>query len=248
MAKTFDESIYLARVAEQADRFEDMIEFLQVLGDKPADQDLKTEERNLLSVAFKNAVGQRRTAWRAVSAIEQNPKYSQHGAALKKYKDKIENEMYDLAVKIVDMINNKLISKADGIESKVFFHKTKADYFRYMSEVSSGDRLAEVSNKAQEAYNAALTDSESLDAADPIKLGLYLNFSVFYYEVKSDHKQACDLAKKAFDEAINQLDSLDEDKYKDAATILQLLRDNLTLWTADDNADEGNKDEEVIDL
>lgn len=55
MAKTFDESIYLARVAEQADRFEDMIEFLQVLGDKS--DDLKVEERNLLSVAFKNAVG-----------------------------------------------------------------------------------------------------------------------------------------------------------------------------------------------
>ena len=68
MAKTFDESIYLARVAEQADRFEDMIKFLQVLGDKA--EDLKVEERNLLSVAFKNAVGQRRTAWRAVSAIE----------------------------------------------------------------------------------------------------------------------------------------------------------------------------------
>lgn len=81
MAKTFDESIYLARVAEQADRFEDMINFLQVLGDKA--EDLKVEERNLLSVAFKNAVGQRRTAWRAVSAIEQNPKYSQYGGALK---------------------------------------------------------------------------------------------------------------------------------------------------------------------
>jgi hypothetical protein len=65
---TFDESIYLARVAEQADRFEDMIDFLQVLADKS--EDLKVEERNLLSVAFKNAVGQRRTAWRAVSAIE----------------------------------------------------------------------------------------------------------------------------------------------------------------------------------
>lgn len=157
--------------------------------------------------------------------------------------------MYDLCLKIVEMINSKLMSKATDIEAKVFFHKTKADYFRYMSEVSSGERLADVSNKAQEAYNAALGDSEPLGPADPIKLGLYLNFSVFYYEVKTDHKQACDLAKKAFDDAINQLDNLDEDKYKDAATILQLLRDNLTLWTAENEGEDGNKDgEDIIDL
>ena len=247
MSNTFDESIYLARVAEQADRFEDMINFLQVLQDKS--DDLKIEERNLLSVAFKNAVGQRRTAWRAVSAIEQNPKYSQYGGALKTYKDNIENEMYDLCVKIVGMIDGKLAARATDIEAKVFFHKTKADYFRYMSEVSSGGRLAEVSDKALSAYEAALGDSEPLGPADPIKLGLYLNFSVFYYEVKNDHKQACELAKRAFDDAINQLDNLDEDKYKDAATILQLLRDNLTLWTAENENDDNKEgDGDIIDL
>lgn len=147
------------------------------------------------------------------------------------------------------MIDSKLMQNATDIEAKVFFHKTKADYFRYMSEVSTGDRLAEVSSSALDAYNAALGDSEPLGPADPIKLGLYLNFSVFYYEVKSDHKQACDLAKKAFDDAINQLDNLDEDKYKDAATILQLLRDNLTLWTAENEGDDNKEgDGDIIDL
>jgi 14-3-3 protein beta/theta/zeta len=157
--------------------------------------------------------------------------------------------MYRLCNKIVDLIDSKLMSKATDVEAKVFFHKTKADYFRYMSEVTSGERLAEVSEKALQAYNSALSDSETVGPADPIKLGLYLNFSVFYYEVKNDHKQACELAKKSFDEAINQLDNLDEDKYKDAATILQLLRDNLTLWTAE-NEGEDNKDgdDNVIDL
>lgn len=184
-----------------------------------------------------------------MSAIEQNPKYSQYGGALKTYKDNIENEMYDLCIKIVGMIDGKLASKATDIEAKVFFHKTKADYFRYMSEVSSAGRLAEVSDKALGAYEAALGDSEPLGPADPIKLGLYLNFSVFYYEVKNDHKQACELAKRAFDDAINQLDNLDEDKYKDAATILQLLRDNLTLWTAENENDDNKEgDGDIIDL
>jgi hypothetical protein len=101
------------------------------------------------------------------------------------------------------MIDSKLAARASDVESKVFFHKTKADYYRYMSEVSSGDRLKEVSDKALAAYLGAKEDSESLGPADPIKLGLFLNFSVFYYEVRNDHKEACSLAKTAFDEAIN---------------------------------------------
>jgi hypothetical protein len=144
------------------------------------------------------------------------------------------------------MIDSALMSKAADTESKVFFHKTKADYYRYMSEVSSGERLTEVSQNASQAYEAALADSSELGPADPIKLGLYLNLSVFYYEVKNDHKKACDLAKQAFDEAINQLDNLEEDKYKDAATILQLLRDNLTLWTAENEGED--KADDVIDM
>jgi 14-3-3 protein epsilon len=64
-------------------------------------------------------------------------------------------------------------------------------------------------------------------------LGLSLNFSVFYYEVKSDPAKACQLAKQAFDDAIADIDTIDEDQYKDATTIMQLIRDNLTLWTSE---------------
>ena len=71
---------------------------------------------------------------------------------------------------------------------------------------------------------------------DPIRLGLALNFSVFLYEVQSKSDDACSLAKQAFDDAIAELDSLDEDSYKDSTLIMQLLRDNLTLWTSDDQA------------
>jgi 14-3-3 protein epsilon len=246
MSKSYEESIYLARVAEQSDRFEDMIEFLGVLGDKA--EDLTTEERNLLSVAFKNAIGQRRTAWRAVSAIGQNPKYQQYSDALTKYKSKIEGEMEKICNDIVILVDGKLISKATDESSKVFFHKMKGDYFRYLSEVSADAKLQSASDNAMDAYTKAQDESGNIGPANPIKLGLFLNMSVFHYEVRNDHKKACELAKTAFDEAINQLDNLEEEQYKDAATILQLLRDNLTLWTAE-NEDEGKGDGgEVLDL
>lgn len=57
--------------------------------------------------------------------------------------------------------------------------------------------------------------------------------------------RACHLAKQAFDEAISELDTLSEESYKDSTLIMQLLRDNLTLWTSDIPEDGGNYKMEI---
>ena len=64
-----------------------------------------------------------------------------------------------------------------------------------------------------------------------------MNFSVFYYEILNSPDRACRLAKAAFDDAIAELDTLSEESYKDSTLIMQLLRDNLTLWTSDMQAE-----------
>jgi len=76
-----------------------------------------------------------------------------------------------------------------------------------------------------------------LTPTHPIRLGLALNFSVFYYEILNSPDRACHLAKQAFDDAIAELDSLSEESYRDSTLIMQLLRDNLTLWTSSDNGE-----------
>jgi 14-3-3 protein epsilon len=92
-----------------------------------------------------------------------------------------------------------------------------------------------------------------LPSTHPIRLGLALNFSVFYYEILSSPEKACQIAKQAFDEAINHLDGIGEEEYKDATLIMQLIRDNLTLWTSDmqegdeDDDDEGQEKKEEQD-
>jgi 14-3-3 protein epsilon len=86
----------------------------------------------------------------------------------------------------------------------------------------------------QNATDVAQTE---LTPTHPIRLGLALNFSVFYYEILNSPDRACHLAKQAFDDAIAELDSLSEESYRDSTLIMQLLRDNLTLWTSSDSGD-----------
>jgi 14-3-3 protein epsilon len=247
MANDLDEKIYLARVAEQCERYDDMIEFLQVLKTKTSD--LTIDERNLVSVAYKNEVTTRRSAWRAISTIASNAKYEQYSGVLKKYNDQIVGEMEKICSDICNLINvfNK---NADEAESKVFFHKMKGDYYRYMAEVTSGDKLDEFKGYALDAYKAAQKDAEKLMISHPIRLGLALNFSVFYFEIMNEPRKACALAKDTFERAINSIDDMKEDEYKDAAMILQLLKDNITLWNAEFEDEEGNEkdDGDVIDI
>jgi 14-3-3 protein epsilon len=117
---------------------------------------------------------------------------------------------------------------------QVFYLKMKGDYFRYLAEFQQGDKRNVSAEKAQGAYRDANEEAQGgLPPTHPIRLGLALNFSVFYYEIYNSPDRACQLAKQAFDDAIAELDSLTEESYKDSTLIMQLLRDNLTLWTSD---------------
>ena len=101
-----------------------------------------------------------------------------------------------------------------------------------MAEFSSGETKEKTKEKAAEAYKEATEEAKNLKSTNPIRLGLALNYSVFYFEIQNNSEEACKLAKTAFDDAIAVLDELKEDSYKDSTLIMQLLRDNLTLWTA----------------
>merc|ERR1712216_683533 len=138
-----------------------------------------------------------------------------------------------------------------GEEGKVFYYKMKGDYHRYLAEIQVEDGRKDSSGAALEAYKSASEiANKELPPTHPIRLGLALNFSVFYYEILASPDRACHLAKQAFDDAIAELDTLSEESYKDSTLIMQLLRDNLTLWTSDqdDNPTGTGEDTQVEDL
>lgn len=280
--------------------------------------ELTVDERNLLSVAYKNVVGTRRASWRIISSIEQKEESKgseKHVANIKEYRNKIETELEQVCQDVLDVLDDSLIPNAATGESKVFYHKMyvicsappqlvsprraaiaapqcccafadrrlattrKGDYHRYLAEFASGEKRKVAATAAHEAYKVrchsptltfptrfttfflalhffggggaganSFTDDYALQNATdvaqtdltpthPIRLGLALNFSVFYYEILNSPDRACHLAKQAFDDAIAELDSLSEESYRDSTLIMQLLRDNLTLWTSSDSAE-----------
>ncbi|SAM07575.1 hypothetical protein [Absidia glauca] len=198
-----ENNVYMAKLAEQAERYDEMVSFTKEVAKLGVE--LTVEERNLLSVAFKNVIGARRASWRIVSSIEQKEESKGNTAQVEKiktYRQKIELELQDVCKDILNVLTDHLIPNAQGV---------------------------------------AQTD---LAPTHPIRLGLALNFSVFYYEILNSPDRACHLAKQAFDDAIAELDTLSEESYKDSTLIMQLLRDNLTLWTSD-LQDEAEKADEV---
>nr|ADO95307.1 14-3-3-like protein GF14 Omicron [Eutrema salsugineum] len=235
MEKEREKQVYLAKLNEQAERYDEMVEAMKKVA--ALDVELTIEERNLLSVGYKNVIGARRASWRILSSIEQKEESrgnEQNAKRIKDYRTKVEDELSKICYDILAVIDKHLVPSATSGESTVFYYKMKGDYFRYLAEFKFGPDRDEAANQSLKAYEAATsTASSELGPTHPIRLGLALNFSVFYYEILNSPERACHLAKQAFDEAIAELDSLNEDSYKDSTLIMQLLRDNLTLWTSD---------------
>merc|ERR550514_975891 len=119
---------------------------------------LSTEERNLLSVAYKNAVGSRRAAWRIISSVEQKEQSKGNNDNAKfaeEYRGKVEGELSTICDAILKLLDNSLVPNATDGESKVFYLKMKADYYRYIAEFTQGDAKAKAAESAKDAYQSA---------------------------------------------------------------------------------------------
>ncbi|KAJ6405168.1 hypothetical protein OIU84_013192 [Salix udensis] len=235
MEKEREQQVYSARLSEQAERYDEMVEAMNKVA--RLDVELTVEERNLVSVGYKNVIGARRASWRILSSIEQKEEAKgneQNVKRIKEYRQGVEDELAKICNDILSVIDQHLIPSSSTGESTVFYYKMKGDYYRYLAEFRSADERKEAADQSLKAYEAATSTAISdLPPTHPIRLGLALNFSVFYYEILNSPERACHLAKQAFDYAIAELDSLNEESYKDSTLIMQLLRDNLTLWTTD---------------
>ena len=237
---TREEYVYLSKLYEKAERFPDMVKSINKYVE--LDPKLTKEERNLLSAGYKNIISDKRSSWRLLNNLEQKEeekKNTTQSAYIKEIKEKIEKELNSIVDEIQSMIDKYLLPNAIDVENKVFYLKLKADYFRYKCEFTSDKEFDDACAKAEKAYKEAYEISnKEMSITNSTRLGLDLNFSVFYYEIKGLKEEACTIAKTAFDEAMKNLDDLEKTKAKYTLLIIQLLKENLILWTNEMNGEE----------
>jgi len=273
-----DDLIILTTIADKAERYEDMCTFLKqaIISKSRRGEVLSDPQMNMLSVCYKNVVGNLRSQWRLLSQ-EASEKTQETGKAItEQFQFLIAAELQEKCDDILKLLQDELLPVAkkaadeatekgkleptqddldkDSVHQQVFYLKMAGDYFRYICEFVDQKEIADektqktkyeqAKENAAEFYKKALDVAQKyLSQTNPTRLGLALNASVCYYEILKEPKQACALAKKAFDEAIQKLDTLNDVNYKDSTLIMQLLRDNLTLWTSE--ADENGAEEQI---
>jgi len=243
----------LSQAAEAAERYEDMVQIMKALVNKKLSnkEALSSDIRNLLSVAYKNVVGSKRSSWRM---LNEDMSFEISEEIVTSYKKQVESELEETCTEVLGLLEElakqnkeRLSEGSDDTEEKVklsecqvFYLKMIGDYYRYLTEAfRDNDEYKSSCNKHYgEAMDLA---KEHLEATHPTRLGLALNYSVCHYEILDQKSDACTLAKEAFDEAIEKLDSLNDASYKDSTLIMQLLRDNLTIWNQNDEENGGDQ-------
>ncbi|CAF4103737.1 unnamed protein product [Adineta steineri] len=216
-----DEQVQLAKLAEQAERYTDMV--IAMKNVVKFNDELTTEERNLLLIAYKHTVSACRLSWRIISIIEQKGSGSECQREMaKEYREKIENELKDICQELFMLLDKYLIPKATAAESKIVYLKMKGDYYRYLTEVTTGSERQKFAGESGYAYKNAFDMAKNqMSLTHPIRLDA-----------------ACRIAIQALDEVLTRSDSLEDDSYRDSIIIMQSLRDHLIAWT--DNASDVN--------
>jgi len=233
-----------AQLAEKVERWEDMCLAVRSLARRAKNdrQELSVEERNLFSVAYKMRLGALRSSWRTLASLRaqhelESQQHQTPNPELNAYIHLLENQLESSCREVLQLLEQELIDQTGSIEAQTFFYKMMADYYRYLAEFKQGQDREDASAFALRAYKEAQVRAENLKSTHPIRLGLALNLSVFYFEILSEHEKARVLAKTAHDAASANLAKTTPEEQKDASLILQLIDDNLRLWDdAEQNA------------
>lgn len=159
---------------------------------------------------------------------------------------RLENECVDLCKDLLNLVSKCLMpraKKAGNTEALVYYLKLQGDYFRYVAEVSTGDRHEKGVERCLKCYNEGIEQAEEMQPGEPTRLSLQLNFSIFCYESLKEQEQALEMANQAIEEAEENMGEIERSKQSEAQTILQFLKENVTQWhqKMKDNTGENSK-------
>ena len=228
---TREEYIYLSKLYEKAQRYEDMtssiIKFIEL------NPKLSKEERNILSAGYKDILLDKRENWRFLNLMERKElkKKSKQATYIKEIKNHIEKEIKKIVEEIHNLIDKYLIINCEDKESKIFYLRLKADHYRYLCEISNEKELENNLNNAEKYYKEAYElANKDLPLINNERIGLSLNFALFYYEIKGNKKEGYNIAKNCFEETMKYFNDFEKFKAKDALILILLLKENINFW------------------
>jgi 14-3-3 protein epsilon len=236
-----DVTFFLIKSAEKAERYDDMIEFVEKM--LSIDTKLNVEERNLMSVAYTNSIRKKRRQWQAISQSKDSGTISSsQRSLLVQYCTTIEVEIEKTVNRVLKLVKNELLPDAIESEARVFYYKMIGDYHRYLAELREpgSTEFNTVSKSATTAYMSAMECAlRELLPTNSIRLGLVLNYSSFLYKCAKKPLESIKIAKEAYEDAIVELGDLTENDEEfsndlhDASLILKLINDKLISWKSE---------------
>ncbi|OHT05472.1 14-3-3 protein 8 [Tritrichomonas foetus] len=224
-----------AQIAFQAKRYNECIRFFnEIIREQPR---ISKEQRELLSSSYKKSM---QSSWNALTEVNlslslyKNPDNEPDIDIIKRLEflqKTLQDEVRRYCNNFLELIDTTLLPVSSDVTAIVYYNKLKGDYYRYLSEVIEDDSEGNA-GRSKSCYEIGLiTAGEEMRIADPIYLSLVLNFSIFQYEILDMKDDAIDRADNVFNEAVRYMEELDEEEYSKASMILQLIRDNISIWS-----------------
>ena len=230
---TSGDYLFLIKLFQRTERYSEMVTAINKYVE--LNPKLSAEERKMLCDGYKNIISSKRNSLRLLSNLnkkeEEEGNQNNHFKQINTIKSKIEDELLQIFKKIHAMLDEYLIPNAQDEESKIFYMKIKADYYRYHCEFAEEEEFEEAKKNAEKIYKEAYDMSlKDINIYNSVRLGLALNYSVFLYEIMDSKNEAYDIAQKAYDDAMKVVDDLEKDRTSDNLLLIQLLKENLNLW------------------
>ena len=234
MDEKYERNVYLAMLSEQCHEYDDMRNFLEDLVKNKKD-DLNLDESNLISISYKNIISHRRNALKTLYIYEMREAKKPNTFYLswiQEYKKRIELELVDICTKLITNIENYFIPRAKDLEIKVFYHKMKADFLRYIAENVEITNRKLFSENSLKTYFEAMELAKKLQITNQLRLALALNLSIFFYEIMNDSIAACKITQETLEIASKAFGDTDEEdeEFIDAFRILDTMKENLRIW------------------
>ena len=232
----YEKLISLSKITEEAELYEDTKKYMEEVI-KMKKEDLTSEERELFCTAYKDSVSFRRSGWRMISDIEEreNRHKSNFLHLILDLKSQLETEITNLCNHMFEIIDNYLLNKANSDEAKTFYYKLKGDYYRYLAEIANKNDNSDVIDNAKINYDKANEFANKLPVNNIVRLGLSLNYSVFYYEIKGDKEMGRIIAQNAIDN-VGVLKK--NESGSELVQIIKTMQENINMWKAEPRNDD----------